>query len=77
MFKVDKFYQHSNSLGDAVVRVHGLKDLGTGYEMTITWHCLSYNGGVYSSVADMQFVFMSKEDAEGWNEYIPREVISG
>ena len=68
MFKVDKNYIH-NQGKDAVIRIHGCKDMGSGYELTVTWHCLTFNGNVLPRATSLQFIFVSKKDSSYWNEY--------
>jgi len=68
MFKVDKYYLHKNGR-DAVIRIHEVRDMGPGFELTVTWHCLSYKGFIDLGTDEIQFLFITKEDSRNWEVY--------
>jgi len=67
MFQIDKYYIHQYGV-DAVILIHGYEDMGSGYELEVTWHMLSLDKKPLTPI-DLQFLFISKEHAKEWREY--------
>jgi len=68
MFKIDRHYIHKENK-EEVIRIHECKDLGSGYELTVTWHNIGPSGYVNNRIKTLHFNFISKEDFTQWKEY--------